>query len=145
MKNKRVQWKSFNINMPSELIPIYDFLQNELNFILSNDETRALLDKIDLSKLRGDVWRDLRDSLKFRIKDWPLHNKTWHSYILFENIRREIQSKQEAIIIWNELVKNDFNINEELLILREVILYLNCLGMLHSVLITQFQKNSFSE
>ena len=33
---------------------------------------------------------------------------------MFENIRREIQSKQEAIIIWNELVKNDFNINEEL-------------------------------
>jgi len=114
MKKKRVQWKSFNINMPSELIPIYDFLQNELNFILSNDKTRALLDKIDLSKLRGDVWRDLRDGLKFRINDWPLHNKTWHSYILFENIRRELQSKKEAIIIWNELVKNDFNINEEL-------------------------------
>ena len=114
MKKKRVQWKSFNINMPLELIPIYDFLQNELNFILSNDETRALLDKIDLSKLRGDVWRDLRDGLKFRINDWPLHNKTWHSYILFENIRRELQSKKEAIIIWNELVKNDFNINEEL-------------------------------
>lgn len=39
MKKKKVHWKSFNINMPSELIPIYDFLQNELNFILSNDET----------------------------------------------------------------------------------------------------------
>ena len=114
MKKKKVHWKSFNINMPSELIPIYDFLQNELNFILSNDETRALLDKIDLSKLRGDVWRDMRDSLKFRIKDWPLHNKAWHSYILFENIRRELESKRESIIIWNELVKNDFNINEEL-------------------------------
>lgn len=114
MKKKKVHWKSFNINMPTELIPIYDFLQNELNFILSNDETRAILNNIDLSKLRGDIWRDLRDNLKFRIKDWPLHNKTWHSYILFENIRREIQSKQEAIIIWNELVKNDFNINEEL-------------------------------
>ena len=114
MKKKQVQWKSFNINMPEELKPIYDFLQNELNFILSNDETRAILDNIDLSKLRGDVWRDMRDNLKWRIKDWPLHNKTWHSYILFENIRREIQSKQEAIIIWNELVKNDYNINEEL-------------------------------
>ena len=114
MKKKQVQWKCFNINMPLELIPIYDFLQNELNFILSNDETRALLDIIDLSKHRGDVWRELRDNLKFRIKDWPLHNKTWHSYILFENIRREIQSKQEAIIIWNKLVKNDYNINEEL-------------------------------
>ena len=111
---KQVQWKSFNINMPEELKPIYDFLQNELNFILSNDETRAVLDDIDLSKLRGDVWRDLRDNLKFRINEWPLHNRTWHSYILFENIRREIKSKQEAIIIWNELVKNDYNINEEL-------------------------------
>ena len=112
---KQVQWKSFNINMPDELKPIYDFLQDELNFILSNDETRAVLDNIDLSKLRGDVWRDMRDNLKWRIKDWTLHNKTWHSYILFENIRRELQSKKESIIIWNELVKNDFNINEELL------------------------------
>jgi hypothetical protein len=100
--------------MPEELKPIYDFLQNELNFILSHDETRAILDKIDLSKHRGNVWRDLRDNLKFRIQDWPLHNKTWHSYILFENIRRELQSKQESIAIWNELVKNDYNINEEL-------------------------------
>ena len=115
MKKKKVHWKSFNINMPSELIPIYDFLQNELNFILSNDETRAILENIDLSKLKGDVWRDLRDGLKWRIKDWPLHNKAWHSYILFENIRRELESKREAIIIWNELVKNDYNINEELL------------------------------
>ena len=114
MKKKKVHWKSFNINMPSELIPIYDFLQEELNFILSNEKTRVLLDKIDLSKLRGDVWRDMRDSLKFRIKDWPLHNKTWHSYILFENIRRELESKRESIIIWNELAKNDYNINEEL-------------------------------
>ena len=115
MKKKKVHWKSFNINMPSELIPIYDFLQNELNFILSNDETRAILENIDLSKLKGDVWRDLRDGLKWRIKDWPLHNKARHSYILFENIRRELESKREAIIIWNELVKNDYNINEELL------------------------------
>ena len=114
MKKKRVQWKSFNINMPDELKPIYDFLQNELNFILSNEKTRAILDNIDLSKLRGDIWRDLRDNLKWRIKDWSLHNKTWHSYILFENLRRELKSKQEAIAIWNELVKNDFNINEEL-------------------------------
>ena len=65
MKKKQVQWKSFNINMPDELKPIYDFLQNELNFILSNDETRAVLDNIDLSKLRGDIWRDLRDNLKY--------------------------------------------------------------------------------
>lgn len=113
MKRKN-NWKSFNISMPNELIPIYDFLQGELNFILSNNETRTILNKIDLSQHRGNVWRELRDNLKWRIKDWELHNKTWHSYILFENIRRELQSKQEALIIWNELVKNNFNIDETL-------------------------------
>jgi len=114
MKKKQVQWKSFNIRMPDELQPIYDFLQNELNFILSNDKTRAILNNVDLSKHRGDIWRDLRDNLKWRIKDWSLHNKTWHSYILFENLRRELQSKKEAIAIWNELVKNNFIIDEVL-------------------------------
>ena len=39
---KNTNWKSFNIKMPVELIPIYDFLQNELNFILSNKKTRDL-------------------------------------------------------------------------------------------------------
>ena len=29
MKKKQVNWKSFNINMPDELKPTYDFLQNE--------------------------------------------------------------------------------------------------------------------
>lgn len=99
MNDKQVRWKSFNINMPAELIPIYDFLQDELNFILSNDETRAILNKIDLTKHRGDVWRDLRDALKWRVDEWQLHNKTWHSYILFENLRRELQSKRESIVI----------------------------------------------
>lgn len=89
MKKKQVQWKSFNINMPDELKPIYDFLQSELNFILSNDETRAILDKIDLSKLRGDVWRDLRDNLKFRINEWPLHKlKFYPTRSRIANIKR---------------------------------------------------------
>ena len=114
MKKRQVQWKSFNINMPDELKSIYDFLQDELNFILSNDKTRDILNNIDLSKHKGDVWRDLRDNLKWRIQDWSLHNKAWHSYILFENIRRELMSKQESIVIWQELDKNDFKIDKDL-------------------------------
>lgn len=114
MKKRQSQWKSFNINMPDELKSIYDFLQDELNFILSNDKTRDILNNIDLSKHKGDVWRDLRDNLKWRIQDWSLHNKAWHSYILFENIRRELMSKQESIVIWQELDKNDFKIDKDL-------------------------------
>lgn len=111
---KNTNWKSFNIKMPVELIPIYNFLQNELNFILSNPGTRDLLNNIDLSLHKGNIWRELRDNLKWRIKDWTIHNKTWHSYILFENIRRELNSKKEAIIIYNELVENNYLIDETL-------------------------------
>lgn len=111
---KNTNWKSFNIKMPVELIPIYDFLQNELNFILSNKKTRDLLNNIDLSLHKGNIWREMRDVLKWRINEWTLHNKTWHSYILFENIRRELQSKKEAIIIYNELVENNYIIDETL-------------------------------
>ena len=111
---KNTNWKSFNIKMPVELIPIYDFLQNELNFILSNPETRDLLNNIDLSLHKGNIWREMRDVLKWRINEWTLHNKTWHSYILFENLRRELNSKKEAIIIYNELVKNNYLIDETL-------------------------------
>ena len=111
---KNTNWKSFNIKMPVELISIYDFLQNELNFILSNKKTRDLLNNIDLSLHKGNIWREMRDVLKWRINEWTLHNKTWHSYILFENIRRELQSKKEAIIIYNELVENNYIIDETL-------------------------------
>ena len=111
---KKTNWKSFNIKMPVELIPIYNFLQDELNFILSNPETRDLLNNIDLSLHKGNIWREMRDVLKWRINEWELHNKTWHSYILFENIRRELNSKKEAIIIYNELVKNNYIIDESL-------------------------------
>ena len=113
MKEK-TNWKSFNIKMPVELIPIYDFLQNELNFILSHPKTRDLLNRIDLSLHKGDIWREMRDIFKWRINNWEIHNKTWHSYILFENLRRELSSKKEAIIIYNELVKNNYLINETL-------------------------------
>lgn len=110
----KTNWKSFNIRMPDELIPIYDFLQNELNYFLSDKDSRMALNSVDITQHRGNVWRQMRDLFSNRIKDWTLHNKTWHSYILFENLRRELESKRVATTIWNELQNNDFEINEVL-------------------------------
>ncbi len=110
----KTNWKSFNIRMPNELIPIYDFLQNELNFFLSDKSSRILLEQIDITQHKGNVWIEMRDLLKSRIENWGIHNKTWHSYILFENLRRELESKRVSTIIWEELEKNNFNINKEL-------------------------------
>lgn len=107
-------WLAFNINMPVELIPLYDFLQEELNFILSDPLCRKMIQNIDYNQHKGNVWRDLRDVLRFRIEKWGIKNKTWYSYILFENIRREIQSKRENVLIFEELMNNENRVNEEL-------------------------------
>lgn len=111
MKHK-TKWLAFNIAMPDELIPIYDFLQNELNFFLSDGKCRTLIETINLNQHKGNVWLEMRDLFEPRIATWQLHNKTWHSYILFENLRREIQAKYEAITIWDELVNNNMEINQ---------------------------------
>lgn len=112
--NIKTEYRSFNIFMPEPLIPIYDFLQGELNSILSDDSCREKLSKIDLKKHKGNVWRDMRDFFKGRLKNWPINNKTWYSYILYENLRRELQSKKENTIIWDEYVLNNKSINFEL-------------------------------
>ena len=93
------KWKAFNIRMPEELFPLYDFLQGELNYFLSDEHSRNMLNSIDLSKHRGNIWRDMRDLFQSRIAQWTIHNKTWHSYILFENLRRELESKRQRIIV----------------------------------------------
>ena len=108
------KWKAFNIRMPEELFPLYDFLQGELNYFLLDENSRNMLNSIDLSQHRGNIWRDMRDLFQSRIAQWTIHNKTWHSYILFENLRRELESKRQRIIIFEELEKNDFVINEVL-------------------------------
>ena len=110
----KTNWKSFNIRMPDELIPIYDFLQNELNYFLSDENSRKILNQIDLSQHKGRVWIDMKDLFKWRVEKWEIHNKAWHSFIVFENLRRELESKRTATLIWEELEKNNFDINEEL-------------------------------
>ena len=112
----KTEYRAFNIAMPEPLIPIYDFLQSELNTILSNNVYRVQLKELDLTKHKGNLWRDMRDILKHRLEDWTINNKTWYSYILYENIRRELQSKEENIKIWNEYLLNDRQINQKLFI-----------------------------
>lgn len=108
------EFLAFHINMPQELIPLYDFLQSELNFFLSDEESRSKIQQVDYNLHKGNVWRSFRDAFKLRIQTWKIKNKTWYSYMLFENIRREVQSKEENIVIYQELLNNDSKINEDL-------------------------------
>ena len=110
----KFEYRAFNIAMPEPLIPTYNFLQSELNTILSNDSYRAQLKELDLTKHRGNLWRDMRDIFIERVNNWTINNKAWYARILYENLRRELQSKEENIKIWEEYLLNDRQINQEL-------------------------------
>lgn len=108
------EYRAFNISMPEPIIPIYDFLQNELNTILNDETYRKELQSIDLKKRKGNIWLEMRDIFKPRLESWKINNKTWYSYILYENLRRELKSKKESMTIWKEYLLNDKKINQEL-------------------------------
>ena len=110
----KTEYRAFNIAMPEPLIPIYDFLQKELNVILSNDTYRIKLSELDLTKHRGNLSRDMHNIFKDRVKKWTINNKAWYARILYENIRRELQSKEEKIKIWDEYLLNNKQVNQDL-------------------------------
>ena len=103
MKNN---WKSFNIDMPEELIPIYDFLQLELNYILKNYKSE--LNKVNLNQHKGNVITEIAKIFAERISIWKINNPAWHARIVSENIRRELESKKERQLIYPILEKHNF-------------------------------------
>lgn len=104
----------FNINMPAVLIPAYIFLQNELDYFMSDTKCRKLFNHVNLHQAKGKVWREIHPILAARIKTWPIKNKAWYGRIVEENIRRELLSKEDTIKIYNALQENNNKINEDL-------------------------------
>lgn len=111
---EKTEFRAFNIAMPEPLIPIYDFLQSELNSILRNDIYRTQLKALDLTKHRGNISRDMKNIFTNRVQEWSINNRAWYARILYENIRRELQSKEDNIKIWNEYLLNDKQITQVL-------------------------------
>ena len=121
-KDDNLIWRCFNVAMPDILIPKYDYLQEQLNLMLSDEKVREDLKTIDLNQGDSYVWGDIRDlkSVKAYTDKWDgmVNNKAWHILMLIDNIKRELESKQEKKIIWDEYVAN----NKELDGLREILI-----------------------
>ena len=121
-KDDNLIWRSFNVAMPDILIPKYDYLQEQINLMLSDKKVREDLKSVNLKQRKVDVWGDIRDlkSIKAYTDSWDgiINNKAWHIIILADNIKRELESKQEKKIIWDEYVAN----NKELDGLREILI-----------------------
>lgn len=121
-KSKNVT-RSFKIKGPSELIPIYNLLQDALNRILQNQSYVNQLIQISFTqinpntgkptkKLSGVIWDEIKS-----IVGNPLAKKvcdSWYMRIVYENISRLLQSRTRQIQIYNILQANSFKINQTL-------------------------------
>ena len=114
---KKGKYRTFLISMPSELIPIYDFVQKKLNQFLSDPVFRSELLALDFSKHRGNLWRDIRDIVgKEELTSWKgeIPNPVWYFYMLCDNLLRIVKSKDDAIACFNALKNNGNKINQDL-------------------------------
>ena len=114
---KKGKYRTFLISMPSELIPIYDFVQRKLNQFLSDPVFRSKLLALDFSKHRGNVWRDIRDIAgKRELTSWKgeIPNPVWYFYMLCDNLLRIVKSKDDAIVCFNALKNNGNKIDQNL-------------------------------
>ena len=113
---KTNKFLTFLIDMPEELVWIYDFLQEKMNLWIGNPVVRKQLFQIDLSQPRGKIWEEIRNIVgQEEITQWEIPNPAWYSRMIFENIRRLLLSKQEAIVCFEELKKNGNKVDDDLL------------------------------
>ena len=114
----KTTWRTFNGRMPEELIPLYETLQSELNYVLSNEQIRRkILHEVDYSKHKGEVlsqYVNLFGEVKERSVWDSVPYKYWYFRMLLENVRRIYESLQEKYTIYTCLKENDFNINDPL-------------------------------
>ena len=114
---KKGEYRTFLISMPPELIPIYDFVQKKLNQFLSEPVFRSKLLALDFTQHRGNVWRDIRDSVgKEELTSWKeeIPNPVWYFYMLCDNLLRIIKAKDDAIACFNTLKNNGNKIDQDL-------------------------------
>ena len=114
-KNKKQArvWRTFNIDMPEAMIPLYDFLQKELNRVLSDEHLMTKVRNVDLDLHKGNYWREMAKAIASTFSDWDIGANAWYQRMLYENIRRIMESGRERRIVHDMLVKHENNICDE--------------------------------
>ena len=102
----RTTWRAFHIECPESLIPIYDRMAKVFDAILSTPHLREGVLSVDMSLRRGDQWRMMRNIIGDDVRellgpDFP--NRAWHSRMIFEQLRRMMESLRERQIIFDTL------------------------------------------
>ena len=107
MNIKKKTNRSFDIKAPLELLPLYNFLQNEMNKILSDPTYRKLIMKAPLEGKNSDR-QILQRYLGFPHKKWDkVNNAGWYGLMLYENLVHIRRSLDDKIVIATLLKANN--------------------------------------
>ena len=106
--------RSFDIKAPLELLPLYNFLQNEMNKILSDPTYRKLIMEAPLEGRNTDR-QILQRYLCFPHKKWgKVNNAGWYGLMLYENLVQIRRSLEDKVIIARLLKANNWKTNKEI-------------------------------
>ena len=107
---------AYKIGFPENLKEIYEYLQSELNRVLSNEETRKAIENIDNSLLKAKYWKELRNLIgedtQYR---WKRENRmpvpSWYFCNFAEQIRQIHKSLKDQIKLYRalQLFNNEAN------------------------------------
>ena len=101
---------TYKINFPDNLKATYEFLQSELNRVLSDNNLRAKILSIDSKLLSGKYWKDLRNLISKETqykwkKDSRFPSPSWYFCAFAEQIRQIHSAQREQIALYNALQK----------------------------------------
>lgn len=119
MSKQALITRSFKIDAPDWLLPIYDVCQENLDAILADSEQVAKLYDVELRdatgkfKLAGDIEKDVKKVIKDDLTG-RVPNAGWYRNILVHNVISLLKSIEEKREIFNILKRNNYKIDDQL-------------------------------
>lgn len=105
LKNKIT--RTFFTRFPDEILGVYSFLQEKLNFMLNNNMYRKRLLSVDPTLMNGHFYKAIKEFDISGYKNWPLGCPSIYHRILLENIRRMYLSYYQRSVVAEIYLENN--------------------------------------
>ena len=106
----KTTWRTIHIECPDPLIPLYDKMSEVFDTILSTPHLREGVLSVNTSLRRGNYVNEMRRVIGDEVRDLlgsDFPNRAWHCKIIFEQLRRMVESLRERQIIFDTLEGGD--------------------------------------
>lgn len=99
--------RTFFTRFPDEILGVYSFLQEKLNFMLNNNTYRKRLLSVDPTLINGHFYKAIKEFDISGYKDWKLGYSSIYHRILLENIRRMYFSYYQKSVVAEIYLENN--------------------------------------